>query len=35
MHGVDLTAIESVADLRALIDDTRQEIERREAQERE
>jgi hypothetical protein len=35
MHGVDLTAIESVADLHALIDDAHKEIERREAQERD
>jgi H-NS histone family len=35
MHGVDLTAIESVADLHALIDDAHQEIERREAEERD
>jgi hypothetical protein len=35
MHGVDLTAIESVADLHALIDDAHKEIERREAEERD
>lgn len=35
MHGIDLTAIESVADLQALIEDAHQEIERREARERE
>ena len=35
MHGVDLTAIESVADLHALIADVHKEIERREAQERD
>jgi hypothetical protein len=35
MHGVDLTAIESVADLHALIEDAHQEIERREAEERD
>jgi H-NS histone family len=35
MHGVDLTAIESVADLHALIDDAQKEIERREAKERD
>ena len=35
MHGVDLTAIESVADLHALIADVHKEIERREAAERD
>jgi hypothetical protein len=35
MHGVDLTAIESVADLQALIEDAQKEIERREAEERD
>jgi len=35
MHGVDLTTIESVADLHALIADIHQEIERREAAERD
>ena len=35
MHGVDLTSIESVADLHALIADIHQEIERREAAERD
>jgi hypothetical protein len=35
MHGVDLTAIESVADLHALIADAQKEIERREAEERD
>jgi hypothetical protein len=33
MHGIDLTAIESVADLHALIADVHKEIERREAEE--
>jgi hypothetical protein len=35
MHGVDLTALESVADLHGLIDDAHKEIERREAGERD
>lgn len=35
MHGIDLTSIESVADLHALIADIHQEIERREAAERD
>jgi hypothetical protein len=35
MHGVDLTAIESVADLYGLIEDIHKEIERREAEERD
>ena len=35
MYGVDLSAIESVADLHVLIEDAHKEIERREAEERD